>query len=176
MLGVLASFALAQDGPKEHVEPPFTAAQIREACDVGTSFTHRIERAGDVSFEKITFTAVTENDGTVSMETFDADMKPVGEARTKTFTWAQLEAKAHHPVGRTTVSDEEIKIGDETLKCKVYTVASPKGGGSQKHWYCPDLPGPPVRFEATQGDQVQIKVELVDHEDGDDEDDEDDED
>lgn len=135
---------------------PFTAAQIRSGMPKGAFFRHE-RQSGDEPVVVTSWTVTAADAEGCTMATKGDD---VGEQRA---TWTELRDHAVFPVAHTTVLDERIDTPVGSLDCRRYTVAPPpnKSGPTKKLWFCPEIPGAPVRMLVELDDRVVYRMELV---------------
>jgi len=145
-----------------HVDPPFPAAQIRDATRPGRRYTWRVEVGGETTVRAVTFAAADPEGAVLHSVQVALDgtvLQPNTEARA---TWAELESHAHFPAGHTTASGAWVDVPAGAFDALVYTVDD-GSGGTRTYWFARDLPGAPVRVEASGGEGVQMRMELIDH-------------
>lgn len=141
------------------VAPPFTSAQIREACPDGHSLDIVTTRDGEVVDRRRTV-YLQPDASTVSIRiiALDADGEPVGDAMEALSTWDELRDNAVFAGDVTTVTRETIETPLGRLECARYDVAS--GEVTLVFWFSDKHPGMPVR-SATLSDGHEVETTIV---------------
>lgn len=137
---------------------PFTAAQIRDAMPVGAVFEHeRQAREGAVVHTRWTVREADAEGCTIAYATVGED----GEVE-RTHAWTELRDHARFEAPFTTVVDERIDSALGPLDCRRYTLR-PKAPetASRVFWFCPAMPGAPVRVHTIDHDVVVQRMQLV---------------
>jgi len=146
-------------------QPPFKAAQIRAATATGRTYVWRVSGpAGPSGEREARFEAVDDDGATLVSSGRDEAGKPVGEERTKV-TWAELEGHARFPAAMLTVKEETVTVPAGEFACLLYEVKEPDGSLA-RFWFAKDLPGAPVKIEASKDGTLLERRELVKHEHG----------
>ncbi|MEN0065897.1 MAG: nuclear transport factor 2 family protein [Myxococcota bacterium] len=137
---------------------PFTAAQIREAMPVGAFFEHESQGPDDDAPQRTTWEVVKADEQGCTIA-YGGE----GAKQEKAHTWEELRDHARFPAPFTTVTDERIDTALGPLDCRRYTVQSPESepGPTRHFWFCPAMPGAPVRMHTVQDDKVIARFELV---------------
>lgn len=138
---------------------PFTAAQIQAAMPVGTVLEH-LRGAPDAAV-RITWKVVEAGDvGCRIQYTTEGQAEPA----TRAHTWTELRDHAKFPTALTSVVDEAIDTPLGRLECRHYTVrtaAQADAAVAAEFWFCPDLPGPPVRLIAYKDGAIVQQMALA---------------
>jgi len=139
--------------------PPFTSAQIREACPDGHTLDIVTTRDGEVVDRRRT-TYFHPEDAAVSIRVtaLDASGEPVGEPMEARSTWDELRDHAVFPGEVTTVTSETIETPLGRLDCARYDVAS--GEVTLVFWFSSEFPGTPIRH-ATVSDGHEAETTIV---------------
>lgn len=141
---------------------PFTAEEIREACQPGRELRFRVERLGQ---EPVVHVAryVGGDAETALQESWDES--PAGnrlsEPSTSHETWLELQAHASFPVASTERIDETIDIAAGSFACLRYTQAV--DDGTRTFWFAKELAGQPVRWEVSSGERLILSVVLIEN-------------
>ncbi len=139
--------------------PPFTSAQIREACPDGHYLDIVTTRDGEVVDRRRTrYFAPDAAAVSISVVALGADGEPVGEAMEARSTWDELRDHAVFPEDVTTVSRETIETPMGRLECARYDVAS--GEVTLVFWFSAQFPGMPLRY-ATVSDGREVETAAV---------------
>jgi hypothetical protein len=139
---------------------PFTAAEIREGCPAGRTIRVMVEPVGHDSYIRLYRFAATDDEGALQESSrSDADGSTIGEPETHRVTWKGLQAHASFPAAHTTIERERIETPMGELDCLRYTVDT--GDGIDTFWFALGLPGMPVRYVNTRGDEVTNTVTMI---------------
>ena len=139
--------------------PPFTSAQIREACPAGHALDIVTTRGGEVVDRRRTVYFDPQASAvSISVTALDADGEPVGEAMEARSTWDELRDHAVFPGEVTTVTRETIETPLGRLECARYDVAS--GEVTLVFWFSSQFPGMPIR-SATMSDGHEVETTMV---------------
>ncbi len=130
----------------DHLPTPFTADEIRAACQAGRTLSYRIERAGQEAVIRLTRYVSGDASGAVQ-ESWQqsADGRRLSEPEHERSTWAELQRHASFPAATTRRDEEEIDIPAGRFACLRYVRVDEKG--TWRFWFARGLPGQPVRFE-----------------------------
>ena len=134
---------------KDHAPTPFTADEIRLGCPNGRVTKYKIEIPGKpVHFEVTTFVNGTKETAGFEMTMLDTNGNPMGQKRTATAKWNELQAHASFPAADTTITNTQYTTPAGAFDCWLYTVKSEKEGKPiiSKFYFAKSLPGPPVYF------------------------------
>lgn len=135
--------------------PPFTSAQIREACPEGHTLDIVTTRDGTVVDRRRTvYVHPDESAVSIRVTTLDDQSNAVGDAMEARSTWDELRDHAVFPHEVTTVTRETIDTPMGRLDCARYDVAS--GEVTLVFWFSSQYPGMPVRY-ATVSDGHEVE-------------------
>jgi len=160
----VATLALAACACSAELAPvPYPAARIHEATASGRGYLFRLESPGAPTKRmRMRFDAVDDSGAAlVRTEWAEADPEPAPTAATRV-TWQELEAHAHYPRDRTTITSESVQTPAGIFPCKLYTVNA-GDGTTTRAWFAVDLPGAPVRMEISKGNKLVLRMLLLQH-------------
>lgn len=137
------------------VAPPFTSAQIRDACPDGHTLDTVSTRDGIVVDRRRTVYVDPDATGvSIMVNSLDEAGDPVGEAMRARASWDELRDHAVVPGEATTVTRETIETPLGRLECARYDVAS--GEVTLVFWFSAQYPGTPIRY-ATVSDGHEVE-------------------
>ena len=140
---------------------PFTAAEIRDATQVGKEIRVRVEAEGETPYLRINrYVACDEAGATLERFHLSLDGARLGEPEVVPVTWLELQGHASFPVEATTIEPERIETPLGQVECLRYTVR--EGATESVFWFAPELPGMPVRFVTRAEGHVVLTVSMVD--------------
>ena len=144
-------------------EPPFSAAQVRDATPEGRQYRFRIEQPGKPPFiQVLEFVDVDEHGATLRQRSMAQGAPPdAGETAQARVSWAALESHGRSPLGTTRVSVERITVPAGTFDCLRYTIR--KGAHVTRSWFARVLPGAPIQQEVVNGDARTFRMTLLAH-------------
>ncbi len=141
---------------------PYTAEQIRIACQPGTELHFRISGARGAPLTQVM--RFTGDDGTrATLETWmEAHGKPTGPPETQHAEWAELQSHASFPAG-TVRERDTITVEAGTFDAWRYhsEFTDHRGSGHRTMWFADRTPGPPVLMSEYVGDVEVQRMELV---------------
>ncbi len=139
--------------------PPFTSAQIREACPDGHTLDIVTTRDGEVVDRRRTvYFHPEEAEVSIRVTALDTHGETVGEPMEARSTWDDLRNHAVFPGDITTVTRETIETPLGRLECARYDVAS--GEVTLVFWFSSEYPGMPIRY-ATVSDGHEVETTTV---------------
>jgi hypothetical protein len=146
----------------DHLPTPFTADEIRVACQPGRTLRFRIERAGEEPVIRISRYVSADPDGAVQ-ESWAETLEGVhlSEPGSERSTWLELQEHASFPTGTTTLAEKELSIPAGQFDCLCYTRL--ESDSTWRFWFARDLPGQPIRFERQVGDAVVFSATLLEN-------------
>jgi hypothetical protein len=148
--------------PDATAEPPFSAAEIRDATRPGRAYRFSVEAEGETAyFQQVEFIAVTEEGTRMRASMFDFDGNIKGEPIISELTWQDLEAHATWPLAATRVSDTTTDTPAGRFDCWLYTVT--EGDTITRAYFAKGLPGAPVRYEQERRGTIIFNQTLVDY-------------
>ncbi|PKQ18211.1 MAG: hypothetical protein CVT68_04530 [Actinobacteria bacterium HGW-Actinobacteria-8] len=141
------------------VAPPFTSAQIRDACPDGHTLDILTTRDGEVVDRRRTvYFDPDESAVSIRVTALDAHGETVGESMEARSTWDDLRDHAVFRGEVTTVTRETIETPLGRLECARYDVAS--GEVTLVFWFSGEHPGMPMRY-ATVSDGHEVETTEV---------------
>ena len=144
----------------DHLPTPFTAAEIRVACQPGRELRLRVEEAGEVPRIHV-MRYVEADDEAALQESWDESLagEPLGEPERSRQTWRELQEHASFPAADTLVTDDAIEILGGARDCLRYTQS--RDGTLRTFWFARELPGPPIRWEVRAGERLMVSIGAV---------------
>ena len=138
---------------------PFTASEIRAGCPLGRVIDYRMESVGaSATSERWAFAPIGEDSVTITTTPLDARGNPTGVPETQTSKWTELHEHAHFPRAATKVSEESLTVPAGTFAVLRYVVT--KEDDVKTVWFAKNLPGPPVKVEATHSGKTVITMTM----------------
>ena len=138
---------------------PFTASEIRAGCPLGRVIDYRIEKVGaPARSERWAFAPVGEDSVTITTTPLDAQGNATGVPETQTSKWTELHEHAHFPRPATKVWEESLTVPAGTFAVLRYVVT--KEDDVKTVWFAKNLPGPPVKVEATHSGQTVMTMTM----------------
>jgi predicted small lipoprotein YifL len=152
------------DAPVEMATPPFTAAQIRDATQVGRTYRFAMRQGEQTITITMRFTAVTPEHATLERTIVDAQGKTVEQA-SEDSTWEQLVGHASYPADATTITETKVEVPAGSFDATLYTVVGEQEGKPfvSKMYFARSLPGAPVKTEITIDGKPMLSMELLEH-------------
>lgn len=139
---------------------PFTADEIREACPVGRTIRVRVDAAGEPSYHRVSRYVECDQAGALlERSRLSLDGERLGEPELDRVTWLDLQTHASFPVEATTIEPERIETEIGELDCLRYTVRD--GADERVFWFARDMPGMPLRTQASTNGQVVTATSVV---------------
>jgi hypothetical protein len=158
---------LDPDGP--NAPTPYTAKQLRAACQVGRTYTFIIESPDKPpTKQRFRFVDVDDERVTIATEILDEKDKVLGQPEMKISTWEELRKHASYPKTATTISTDLVETPAGSFPCKRYTIVEIKDGSETRTVACfaNELPGPPVEMTKEKDGKLVMSMTLLKHEAG----------
>jgi hypothetical protein len=134
----------------DHHPTPFSAAQIRDAWEIGRVVRSLVTRRGDEDVVHVTRNlAADEDGGTYEVWTESADGTRLSEPDQGRSTWLELQRHASMPIDATTIEPMTVDVPMGRYDGVRYTRTD--GDKVDAFWFALSLPGAPVRFESRAG-------------------------
>ncbi len=144
----------------DHLPTPFTAAEIRDACQPGRTLRFRLERAGaDPVVRVIRYVSADAAGAEQEAWVEGPDGKPLGEPERSRSSWLELQEHASFPEATTVRADETITLPAGTFSCLRYV--RDDDDGTWRFWFARNLPGQPVLFEQEVNGVVVFRMVLL---------------
>lgn len=151
-------------GPaKPHLEPPFSAAELRAGLPAGTEIKLRVVAAGQPPvIQHWTFTAADEKGCTIHARILGADGSLIRDEGSGTSSWAELESHAHFPRDLTTRSDSTVEVPAGRFETWLFEVKPARPGDPLRRFhFAKELPGPPVSMEVIADGETALSMQLI---------------
>jgi hypothetical protein len=138
----------------------FTVEQLREGCPQGRTIEFRIAVDGKpTTIEHWEFTVVSASEATIHAVTRD-ESGAVLDDETGSSTWDDLHHHGQFPAASTTFEDNvRVTVPAGNFTTRLYVVT--RDGVTQRFWFAPDLPGPPVLFTTERDGKVLMHSEML---------------
>jgi hypothetical protein len=130
----------------DHLPTPFTADEIRAACQPGRTLRSLVVRPNSDPIVRVTRFVSADAEGAEqdSWEETPGGAR-LGEPKRRRSTWLEFQEHASFPEATTEQTDEEIEIPAGRFGCLRYT--SHDGESVHTFWFARSVPGMPLRFE-----------------------------
>lgn len=159
---VLCLTACGAGAPPPLGDPPFSAAQVRDATPPGRRYRFKVTPAGQpTQFQVIEFIEVNAQNAKMRQRALDAAGQPTGDEVITLVSWEELESHGRFPAAQTRIAPERIKTPAGEFDCWRYTVT--RDDEIVRSWFAHDLPGAPVKQEVSKRGLQLLRMELVDH-------------
>lgn len=152
------------DGTSEHLPPPYSAAQLRDALPQGTKLEIAMEGIGGDMQDEWTVVLATPSFATMRYETIsgggDEARKPVDRKE----TWEALRDQHLYPRVSSTRTRTTVQGPDGTeLDAWKYEVRRTEDGVEEVKtlWYADDLPGPAVKTLVTIDGKEVLEIRMT---------------
>lgn len=143
---------------------PFSAEEIRRACDTGRWIETRISDHGKPPLRQLTvFIAANDQDASLTVQEIDDGGRLVGEKMTARVSWKTLQGHASFAEEACRIESTLLKSPLGNLPCWLYTVRGRENGRERvdRYWFAREMPGPPVRFSRSLDGQTLFVQEIV---------------
>jgi hypothetical protein len=146
----------------DHLPTPFTADEIRVACQPGRTLRFRIERAGEEPVVRVSRYVSADAEGAVQESWAESiEGLPLAEPEPERSTWLELQEHASFPTATTSLAEEELSIPAGRFDCLRYTRED--SDSTWRFWFARNLPGQPIRFEHQVGDSIAFSATLLEN-------------
>src|SRR6266568_762233 len=134
----------------DHLPTPFTADEIRAACQPGRTLRSLVVRPNSDPIVRVTRFVSADADG-AEQDSWEEtpDGARLGEAKRRRSTWLEFQEHASFPAATTERSAEEIEIPAGRFAC-LRDVAR-DGDSIQTFGFARSVPGMPLRFDEHVG-------------------------
>jgi hypothetical protein len=137
----------------DHHPTPFSAAEIRDAFEMGREVRTLMHRAGTEPYVLVRRNLSADDEGgTYVVWTESPDGVRLSEPEQGRSTWLELQGHASMPADATTIEPVEIDLPMGRYEGLRYTRVT--GDAVDTFWFALSLPGAPVRIEFRVGDEV----------------------
>jgi hypothetical protein len=144
----------------DHLPTPFSADQIRDACQVGRLIRIRMEVPGEPpTYREVRYRAADPHHATQAFTPTDADGQPIGASVVRESTWLDLQGHASQPADHTTLAEETIELSWGSEPCWRYDRTD--GAEETRFWFAQRLPGMPVVVETWAGGRLVQRSEVL---------------
>lgn len=144
---------------------PFSADEIREAAYEGKQMLYHVQAVDEEPYLRMTTYLEVDDDGVVfEFANYDSSGQPLEDAIEAGASWEELEGHATYPAEMTEVSDVVLEVVAGTFDCWLYEVRTEDeegGTGMLRAYFAHERPGPPIRLEEFEGDELVFLMELV---------------
>ncbi len=148
----------------EFAPVPFAQGALASSFRAGATITFRLHATGQeptlltTEFLDPTADRVTLRDTATAL-----DGSPLGEPKTATAAWTELEAHAHFPRAATTISESDVEVPAGRFHAYEYRIAGNADGAPTVTtlWFAENLPGPPVKMIRQVGGETVFEMVLV---------------
>ena len=146
-----------------HHPTPFSAEQIREACQPGRLNVYRVDTAGvDPYLDTWTFDGGDAQRGTFTHLRTGLDGMPRSEVEAGESTWVEFQGHASYPIEDTVLSVATVTVGAGTFVGWLYETSD--GESVTRAWFARELPGPPVLMTTERAGVEVFRYELLAYE------------
>jgi hypothetical protein len=143
----------------DHHPTPFTAAEIRQASQVGRTVRQVVEVEGEPTVTRILRWIEADADGATGLVVvLDEAGTRVDEGRARS-TWLELQGHASMPIETTTVDEVILESPMGPLECLRYTAV--RGDAIDTFWFARTMPGMPVRTERVRAGRVVERTTVI---------------
>jgi hypothetical protein len=129
-----------------HLPTPFTADEIRRACQPGRTVRALVEEDGGEPYVHVTrFVAATEEGAEEESWNERPDGSALSERVRRRSTWLEFQEHASFPAVMTSIAEEDVEIPAGRFEMLRYTQRD--GSAVRTFWFAKSAPGMPLRFE-----------------------------
>jgi hypothetical protein len=138
----------------------FTVDQLRAGCPESRTIEFRMAVDGKpTTIEHWEFTVVSASQATIHAITRDESGVVLND-ETGSSTWDELHQHGQFPAASTTFEDNvRITVPAGSFTTRLYVVK--RDGVTQRFWFAPELPGPPVLFTTERDGKVLMHSEML---------------
>ena len=135
-------------------------ASTDDASPSGRVCVFRVFDPNGETLTRMEFTEADESGVLVHSIAVSLEGETMGENETRS-SWEDLMRHASYPAGFTTITPVELTVGAGTFQAKLYEVADGGGGVDMRVWFADEMPGPPLKLEDLQADEIMVSMELI---------------
>lgn len=144
----------------DHHPTPFSAAQIRDAFEVGREVRSLMVRAGAEPYVLVRRNlAADDAAGVFEVWTESTDGARLSEPEQGRSTWLELQGHASMPIDATTIEPAEVDVPMGRFDGLRYTRA--QGDTVDTFWFARERPGAPLRLEMRVGGEVVFSSMVI---------------
>jgi len=144
----------------DHHPTPFSAAEIRDAFEVGREVRSLTVRAGAEPYILVRRNLSADHvSGVYEVWTESTDGVRLSEPEQGRSTWLELQGHASMPADATTIDTVEIDLPMGRYQGLRYTRVT--GDAVDTFWFALSLPGAPVQMESRVGGQVVLSLTTI---------------
>jgi hypothetical protein len=137
----------------DHLPTPFTANEIRDACQPGRTVRSLVEEEGAEPYVHVTrFVTATAKGAEQESWNEGLDGSPVSEPVRRQSTWIEFQEHASFPSATTHIDEETVEIPAGRFEMLRYTQRD--GSAVRTFWFAKSAPGMPLRFEERDGGRL----------------------
>jgi len=138
---------------------PFTAEEIRDEWVPGFQLTIRRSTGEGPTLERWTVASADASGAEIEYAPLDDAGNPAGQPRVERSTWIQLRDHATFPASSSRREEVTRDTALGRLDGWLYTVDDEAAGTRTELFFAKSLPGAPVQFRMTRGDDVVLELE-----------------
>jgi F420-dependent oxidoreductase-like protein len=137
----------------DHLPTPFTAEEIRAACQPGRTLRSLVVRPNSEPIVRVTRFVSADAVG-AEQDSWEEtpDGTRLGEPKRRRSSWLEFQEHASFPAATTERSAEEIEIPAGRFDCLRYVTRD--GDSIETFWFARSVPGMPLRFEERAGGEL----------------------
>ena len=160
LLLTIALLTGAQGSAQQDLPTPFSAEEIRDSFRKGLQVITRDWTPDGESHTRLTVTAWSESEVTLTNQPVDASGLTFGEKSVAVVSWGDLRDHASFPEDSATRERHTGGTSLGHLEGWLYRVNS-EDGTQATFFFADEYPGPPVLYQSVRGDELLYRAEQI---------------